>query len=465
MDDDRRRDIGLFRYSLIREAADGRLTPRERGALVRSLASRDHIGPGGRRVRVTRGTLDRWIRAYRDGGFEALVPTPPVVKPRTPAEVLELAVALRQEGPRRSAVQIATLITAAKGRSPHVRTLQRHFERIGLPRGVAVQRRAYGRFEATRPNELWTGDALHGPLVHGRRTYLFAFIDDNSRVLTGYRWGRSEDTVRLEAALHSGLAARGVPETIYVDNGSPFVSKQLLRACASLGCRLVHSEPGQPAGRGKIERVFRTVRDQFLVEVEIRGVADVDELNRLFVAWVEGVYHHTVHSETGEEPLQRFLASGAPVLPTPQTLHEAFLWSERRRVTKTATVSLFDNVFEVDAALVGRWVELVFDPFDLSAVEVRFEGRCMGNGVPHRIGRHVRHPQARLEEPRPVPATGIDYLGLITARYEASTRRRISYSALPPEEVRAPATETAPDVANDDPPDSEGGDDDKEPVA
>src|SRR5205085_5800834 len=98
----------------------------------------------------------------------------------------------------------------------------------------------------------------------GRKAYLFAFVDDCSRVATGYRWGHLEDTLRLEAALRQGVAARGVPARLYVDNGSPMASRQLLRACACLRIVLVHSPPGEPAGRGKIERFFRTVRDQFL---------------------------------------------------------------------------------------------------------------------------------------------------------------------------------------------------------
>lgn len=431
MDDQRRRDIGLFRYSLVREAADPALSSRERGELVRALAARDHVGPRGERVRVARSTVDRWIREWRRGGFDALVPEARRISPRTASEVLELAVALRREAPRRSAAHIATVIAEKTGTRINERTLQRHFVRIGLARPGSPPRRVFGRFEAAKPNDLWTGDALHGPTVGGRKAYLFAFVDDHSRTFTGYRWGLAEDTVRLEAALRNGLAARGVPASIYVDNGSSFVSGQLLRTCAVLGIRLVHSRPYQPAGRGKVERAFRTVRGQFLVEVEHHGVASITELNRFFTAWVEGVYHRTVHSETGQTPLQRFLAAGAPTLPTPQTLHEAFLWSARRRVTKTATVSLLGSVFEVDAALVGHIVELLFDPFDLRNVEVRFEGRRMGAAALHRPGRHVRHPQARLDEPPPAPTTGIDYLALITARYEDATRRRISYSALP----------------------------------
>lgn len=436
---DRARDVALFRYALIRTAADKSLTTRQRGVLVRELAAMEHTGPFGERVRISRVTLDRWIRAWRAGGFDALLPSTRAVQPRTPEQVLELAAALKRETPARTAAQVAVILTAHGGSAPSARTLQRHFARVGLnthPEAAGAAK-AFGRFEAAAPNDRWTGDALHGPKVGGRKTYLFAFIDDHSRALVGYRWGHSEDTVRLEAALRGGLAARGVPKSVYVDNGSSFVSTQLMRALACLGIRLVHSRPGEPAGRGKIERFFRTVRDQFLVELStaeaLAQVADVRRLNELFTAWVETVYHQREHSETGQGPLERFLAPGPPALPTPAQLHEAFLWEERRTVTKTATVSLHGNVYEVDAALVGRRVELVFDPFDLSDLAVRFQGRDMGAAVAHRIGVHV-HPAARsaADQQTPAPApTGIDYLALVHARHTAHLAEGITFADLP----------------------------------
>jgi putative transposase len=431
---ERARAVGLFRYSLIREAADETLSTKQRGRVVRALAQREHEGPFGQPVRVSRVTIDRWIRDWRRGGFDALVPTPRRAVPRTPADVLGLAVALKKEVPERTAAQISAILRAHSGWSPDERTLQRNFVRLELttrPNGQPPQ--AFGRFEADAANQRWTGDALHGPTVNGRKAILFAFLDDHSRLFTGYRWARREDTVRLEAALRTGIAARGIPASIYVDNGSAFVDRQLLRACASLGIRLVHSKPGQPAGRGKIERVFRTVRDQFLVEIGSgRELDDMVQLNTLFAAWVEKVYHRRVHSETGQTPLQRWSAVDAPALPTPAQLREAFLWSDWRTVTKTATVGLHGNTYEVDTALVGRRVELVFDPFDLTRIEVRWHGRAMGNAVPHRIGRHV-HAKARPDDtaqPAPTP-TGIDYLRLVEAQHTAELAERVQYSQLP----------------------------------
>jgi len=166
------------------------------------------------------------------------------------------------------------------------------------------------------------------------------------------------------------------------------------------------------------------------VAAAITGLA---ELNRLFTAWVETVYHVRPHTETGAAPLRRW-AEGIPVplpLPVPAQLREAFLWSEYRTVAKTATVSLHGNTYQVGELLAGRRAELVFDPFDLEDIEVRYDGRSFGKAVAFKIGRHS-HPKARPEQPggQP-PPTGIDYLKLLDSAHEAGQLRpRINFAAL-----------------------------------
>jgi putative transposase len=440
---ERARAIALFRYSLVQEVTSPHLTAAQRGRRVRELAAVPHSGPDGAEVRISVPTINRWKRDYLAGGFEALVPPPRRAEARTPEQVLALAAALKRENPERTAAQVRRILTAQSGWSPSDRTLQRLFGRLELNRPPASpgQQQVFGRFEAARPNELWTGDALHGPAVAGRKAYLFCFIDDHSRAVMGARWAFHEDVVRLAAALRPAMAVRGVPESVYVDNGSAFVDSWLLRACAVLGIRLVHSRPGRPQGRGKIERFFRTVREQFLVEVAGEGgtagtaVSDLAELNRLFSAWVQAGYHRAVHSETGQAPLARW-AAGAPdplPLPSPGQLREAFLWSERRTVRKTATVSLHGNIYQVDPSLVRRTVELVFDPFDLASVEVRHQGQPAGKAVPFAIGRHAHvkardaEDGARRDEPAP---TGIDYLKILDAAHGEQLKAQINYAAL-----------------------------------
>jgi putative transposase len=433
---ERARAIGLFRYMLIREAADPALTSRQRGVMVRQIAAREHADPSGRPVRLTRWTLDRWIREWHRGGFDALVPDPRQSQPRTPPEVMALAAALKKENPARTAAQVQRILRAQSGWAPDERTIQRMFNRTGLTALVTPEAApVFGRFEAARPNEIWTGDALHAIRLDGRKTYLFCFIDDHSRAVMAARFGFAEDTIRLAAALRPALASRGVPEHVYVDNGSAFVDAWLLRACARLGIKLVHSQPGRPQGRGKIERFFRTVRGQFLAELtEDRAarVRDLAELNRLFTAWTETAYHAREHSETGQPPLARWQAGGPFPLPAAPDLADAFRWAEWRTVTKTATVSMHGNRYQVDPALAGRRVELVFDPFDLTVLSVRSGGRDAGTATPHHITRHA-HPKAR---PEPLPgddvprATGIDYLALLGEQHDRQAAARVNYAAL-----------------------------------
>ena len=113
---------------------------------------------------------------------------------------MDLVVKLKREAPARTAAQVAAVITVAQGWAPSERTIQRLFARHELnTRPDGLPPKAFGRFEAAAPNDRWTGDALHGPHVGGHKAYLFAFIDDHSRALPGYRWGHPEDAVRLGA--------------------------------------------------------------------------------------------------------------------------------------------------------------------------------------------------------------------------------------------------------------------------
>jgi len=177
------------------------------------------------------------------------------------------------------------------------------------------------------------------------------------------------------------------------------------------------------------------VREQFLVEVgDGEKIADLAEMNRLFRAWTETVYHQAVHSETREAPAARWekATPAERAVPEPGLLREAFLWSERRKADKTALVRLHGNVYQVDAWLAGRMLELLFDPFDLDRIEVRLAGKPAGTAVPFVMGRH-RHPKTRTPDgqARTEPApTGIDYLGALGDGHDEALRERVSYQFL-----------------------------------
>lgn len=432
-------DIALFRYRLIAEASDPKLSPAERGRLVRELAAMSHAHPDGGLRSYSRNTFDRWIRAYREGGLDGLRPTRRLDSGsvRRHPELIAEAAALRAERPGRSAAHIADILFVRHKVVVSPRTIRAHLRRRGLHReALADVKRAYGRYEAEAPNERWITDVLVGPFVPyprvagSKRAKLFLIVDDHSRLLVFGRWVTEENTRAGQDVLRAAIARRGLPAVLYTDHGAPFANAALERTCAVLGIRLVHSKPYSPAGRGKQERLNRYIRERFLTEIEAAGVATFEDLNDRFWAWAEQVANQRTHAETGQRPIERFLAGGPPAAADRALVAEAFRWSVTRVVTKTATVSLCGNRYQVDPALVGHRVELRYDPEDLSRLDVFLDGQAQGVATPFFVGRHVHPavPQAARPEPKP---TGVDYLGLVLAAHEETTAAPIAYREVP----------------------------------
>lgn len=446
---EQRDNIALFRYQVIRGVADPSLSTRQRGPLVRELAAVDHPWPFGGTRRYSRETLDRWIKAWHVGGFDGLKPGERACTPFIDSTVLTLAESLKREKPNRTAAQVKRIITETLGQAPSETTLLRHFRAKNISTGTRPV--ATGRFETNASNEIWVGDALHGPRIGGRKTYLFAFLDDHSRMVTAARWAWAEDAIRLSAVLRPALQTHGIPAHCYLDNGAAMGDKSLARTCAKLGIRLVHSAPYRPQGRGKIERFFNTVTSQFLGEITVTDtpmlpgtspeagseISTLEELNTLFTAWVNMVYHHQQHTSTGQTPLTRWEASWEhrePVRKPLEVIRQAFLWSDTRRVSKTGTVSLHSNLYEVDALLAGTKVELVYDPFDLDG-EITVnnnQGAPAGTAKPLDIGRHVHAKVINAVKDNDSAAnisTGINYLDLVATRHRQSlTAAPISFA-------------------------------------
>ncbi len=433
-------EVALFRYRVIAAALNPRLTPLERGQLVRALAALQHDLPDGSQVQLSRSTVDRWLRAYQDQGLPGLHPQPRSDRGsvRRHAELLVEASALRRELPTRSAAQVSEILRARHGVRVADRTIREHFQSQGLTRAALTQsERVFGRFEADRPNELWIGDVLVGPFIPfprqagSRRAHLFLLVDDYSRLLLHGRWVPDENTRAGQEVLRAALQRRGLPESLYLDNGAPFANAALERTCAVLGIRLIHSRPYSPQGRGKQERLNRFVRERFLTEAEAQGIASFEQLNDRFLAWAEQVCNTRQHAETKQTPVARFLSQGPPRMIEAELLREAFRWSVLRRVTRTASVSLTGNRYSVDPALVGRQVELRFDPEDLTRLEVFLEGHSRGLATPFILGRHVHHQVPQAQPPPAAPATGVDYLGLVLAAHEEQLLGPLAYRQLP----------------------------------
>ncbi len=440
MDANSQEQVALHRWAVIAEATAERLSPAERGAVVRAIAARTHTHPDGTARRYARGTIDRWIRAWRAGGLEALRPSArsDAGTVRAHPELAEEAAALRLELPSRSAAQIASIIFHRHGVRVSERTVRAQLHRRGLHReALEAEPKVFGRYEAGRPNERWITDVLIGPWVPypkvdaSVRAKLFLVVDDHSRLLVDGIFYAYENARACQEMLRRAIVRRGVPEVLYCDNGAPFKNAWLARTCAILGIRLVHSQPYSPEGRGKQERLNRYIRDAFISEATHVGIDSLEQLNDLFAAWAEQVANRRIHSETGQAPMDRFTAAGPQRQVEAERLREAFRWAVTRKVTRTATVPLEGNQYSVDASLVGRRVELRYDPEDLTRIDIFYEGKQAGVATPFVIGRHTHRAVPQASRPAP-PPTGIDYLNMVAATHEeaAGTGAKVDFAQM-----------------------------------
>jgi putative transposase len=221
---------------------------------------------------------------------------------------------------------------------------------------------------------------MHGPMVifQGKlkKSFLFAFIDDHSRLITNARFYLFENIACFMDCLSTALCKRGIPRKLYVDNGPYFRAHRLQFTCASLGIALIYAKPYEPEGKGKIERWFRTVRMQFLSCIH-EGITFYD-LNTRFDNYINNDYHLAVHGSTGESPLSRYTRHVTLLRSAPKNIRDYFRNKIRRKVEKDRTVSINNKLFEAPINLIGKYVDLLFHDSDPECVEVLYEEKSYG---------------------------------------------------------------------------------------
>jgi len=420
--------VALFRYGVIADVLHLDPKKRELSARLREKADLDYAIPGSFRRRVAAETMRGWLKAYRRGGFEALLPQARSDRGRSRAieqAVADMLCAIKEDRP---ALTVPLVISAARERGVGAEvtlppsTVHRLLARHGLMERAAQapDSKDHRRFTFEHVNQLWMSDVMHGPAVilDGRRkhkTYLIAFLDDASRIVPFATFAFSENVGAYLPALEQAIRRRGIPERLYVDNGSAFRSHQLALVCAKLGITLIHARPYQPQGKGKMERWFRSVRLQFLPRLSEADLQSLTAINRRLWAWVEGEYHQSPHKGLdGQAPFDRWASSATDIRLADPELSACFLFEQRRRVQKDRTVSLNGTAYEVDASLVGETVTLRYDPAREGApIEVVFQGRSYKGVKPVDVyaNCHVRRDHATkhlaADTPPPTPRPGL----------------------------------------------------------
>lgn len=416
MNEEQKKQVAIFRFGVISDfVSPTRLGWGERARLLQEKCARQWQIPFSTRTRLSPATIRSWVRAYEKGGqrLESLYPHSRSDRGAGRAldqETTLALIGLRREMPHAT---VQNLIRTAQQRGvvdaeKHLAqsTLWRLLKREGLmERGepAAVDRR---RFEAELPNDIWQSDVMHGPAVvaqgKNRKAYLIAFIDDMSRLICHAQFYLSENLDCYLDALRQALLTRGLPRKLYVDNGPAFRSLHLHQITASLGIALIHARPYQPQGKGKVERLFRTVRSDFLPGVRTQSLND---LNMALDGWIRDVYHNREHRSTGQTPLGRYAAHCECVRAAPKDLSDHFRQQARRRVAKDRTVAVAGRLFEAPIALIGKQITLFYHAHDPARIEARHEGKSYGmlRVVDLNVNCHVQREKDTLKihtEPR-----------------------------------------------------------------
>jgi putative transposase len=358
---------------------------------IRNVAQMTFLDEEGNPYCFTWRTIQTWYYRYKKHGITGMINDSRADKGATrkitPEEVLEA---------------INAALPHFHGKQPNKSAIYRFCVEKGLLRAEQIARNTFSRFieeyemlkddvsENKRrlafcmpyANQLWQADTMFGPRVQQRQVKLIAFIDDASRVLCHGEFFFEENADSMVKTLRAAFRKRGVPEQLLVDNGSIYCCQEIMLICARIGCILRHTAVRDAAAKGKIERFFRRVRDQFLVRK--LDLSSVEELNKQFTQWVENEYNATVHSTLGMKPIDRFGVdlSRIQFLSPSEDADELFYAEATRTVKKDNTFSFQGTRYETPVDLRGKKVEVRYERQGKGPVVIYDNGRRMGLARP-----------------------------------------------------------------------------------
>lgn len=418
MTNEEREAVALFRYGLIAPILNKHC---DRQTYLQEICAQKHNVPYYGLKEFSLSTVERWLSNYRKWGFEELKPKARADKGHTRAlcaEEQDTVLDFRRKNMHLSMTAFYELairrgVFEPQNVSYHsIHRLLSNNQLLRMSKDPLVQRK---RFAYDTVNTLWQGDMSVGPyLTIGRkkcRTFLFAFLDDCSRLIPHAQFFFKENFEPMKSVLKEGMLRRGQPKMIYVDNGKVYTSNTLHLACAKLGISLIHTKPYDPEAKGKIERFFGTVRRCFYPSLVNEPVNSLEELNNRFWGWLDCDYHRKVHSSLNATPLDTYMAQIDQIrhIADPAALDFIFWHRLTRKVRNDGTITIQRKLFQVPLRYVGMRIEVRFDCYPPTEVFV-FEGDvsiCAAEPV-------NIHENAQVRRNRDIPENPIDFRNIFT---------------------------------------------------
>lgn len=365
-------------------------------ARIQAVSQMSFTDEEGQPRQFTWRTIQTWYSRYKKHGVTVMENKPRSDKGKVRKVVLEdvaeaiqkVLLKIHSQSPTLATVYRLCLeegLLTRRQIAPNTfRRLVKKYELLKAPADSSHKLRL--AFAKAHANDMWQADTLIGPYLQQEgssvQTRLIAFLDDASRVCCHGQFFLAENVDTLIEAIRAAFYKRGVPQSLYVDNGSIYTSKEIIQICARVGCLLHHTPVRDGAAKGKIERFFRTVREQFLSRS--LDLSSLESLNRQFVAWVEEQYNAQKHSVLEMTPLDRFALDRGRVryLPPNQANDELFFVEEDRHVRADNTFSFKSVRFEAPRHLPDRTIRVRSQRRNPDRVIVYYKGERMGEARP-----------------------------------------------------------------------------------
>ncbi len=372
---DKKFELALWRYGIISPLLHRDANSLPTGALLDHASGQRYVHPNGSHVILSAETIRKWLYRYIGDGLSGLIGQTRSDKGKHKfSDKLALTiVTLRREHLGWTIARIIQELSETgkwNGYTPSRSSIYRFVKTHNLQRSPHIFPKENVRpFSFDHFGQLWTADFLHGPkLFNGKKkqkTYLHAIMDDSSRFIVHGGFYLTESVESLIYDLMGAVRRFGIPQKFYVDNGSAYISRHLKILCARNGVDLIHTPPFVPQGRGKIERFFRTVRDQLLCD----RFKTFKEVNDAFKIWV-AKYHETLHSTLKCSPLQKRLQSKnvCRSLGPSIDIDAMFRMEKQCRVYNDCTIHFKKNRYEVPGCLPGSHVTIYYMPWDRTCI-------------------------------------------------------------------------------------------------
>ncbi len=374
MDKDKQQTIALMRYSAIAPLLAG--LPEEypsMSAYFRALSDKGIMHPDGQLRKYAPGTIKSWFLDYRKGGFDALIP-----KSRSDCgtsrkiddELQEQIRYLKRKYPRLSAAAIYRQLqdngSISSGQVSES-TVLRFINEMMLQEKF-TNNQDMRRYERPHINEVWCGDTSVGPYLQTEdgkkhRVHVIALIDDASRFITGIDVFFNDNFVNLMSVMKSAVAKYGVPKVFNFDNGAGYRNRQMELLAARIGSTIHYCKPYSPVQKAKIERWFRTMKDQWMAALNMSDFHTLDELRGSLLTYVK-LYNQRTHvSLDGRSPQERFFSEPEYIRRiSDEQIEGSFLLEIERRVSADSVIVIDQIEYEVDFRFAKQRITLRYSP-------------------------------------------------------------------------------------------------------